>query len=90
MSTDKKVEAIRSFLTGMAEIRLAVKEDAKAMLAAMPADILMDEEALADFMEEMSEELSRKYLVDANGKIPAKTARLILQYSSELSERDDD
>jgi len=87
MSTDKKVEAIKGFLAGMAEIRLAVKEDARAMLAAMPPELLDDAEGLSDFLEEMAQEIAKKYLIAADGKsIAANTARLINRYVNSMLE----
>lgn len=78
---DKKIAAITDFLVGLAEIRKAVKEDAKKLLAAIPQEILLDQESLSAYLEEMTRVIARKYLITEDNKrvVPA-TATLINNY----------
>lgn len=80
-----KVEAIEGFLDGLADLRQAAKDDALKMIAALPLDILLDEAALAEYMQEMVIEISRKYLVNDSGRVPADTAKLINAYVDKMA-----
>lgn len=84
----KKVEAIQEFITGLAEIRAAVKIDAKKMLAAIPLEIIDDEQALTAYLEEMAQVIARKYLIsEDNKKIVPATAKLINKYVEAMLKR---
>lgn len=84
----KKVEAIKEFITGLAEIRAAVKIDAKKMLAAIPVVVVGDETALTAYLEEMAQVIARKYLISAdNKKIVPTTAKLINKYVEAMLKR---
>lgn len=85
-----KVAAIEGFLDGLADLRQAAKEDSLKMIAALPLEILLDEAALAEYMQEMVIEISRKYLVNDSGRVPADTAKLIDNYVSKMAVIQDD
>jgi len=87
---DKKLEAIETFINGLAEIRQAVKDDAKELIRHVPDDILLDPIALADFLAEMAVALSRKHLINDNGRIVTAPAKLIRDYVKAMAVKSDD
>lgn len=86
--TQKKIQAINDFIIGLADIRRRVKEDARLMLAAIPLDILDNQTALTEYLEEMARAISRKYLITQDNKrIVTPTAKLINKYVNAMLKR---
>lgn len=86
---DKKITAITDFVIAASELRDKAKIDALKMLEAIPIAILTDPAALSEFMQEMVVVITKKYLVNDNGTIPAKTSAIILPYVDKMVIKND-
>lgn len=81
---DRKVIAITNFVLGTMALRDAAKADAVKMLEVIPIEILTDPASLSEYMQEMVIAITKKYLVNGQGTIPARTSKIILPYVNRM------
>lgn len=86
---DKKVTAITNFVLGAMALRDEAKLDAVKMLEAIPTAILTDPAAISEYMQEMVVVITKKYLVNDRGTIPARTSKIILPYVNRMAVNND-
>ena len=82
-----KIPAIRGFVVGLMEYRKGVKEDALKLLGKLDLATLSDPEELKAFLEEMVYALSKKHLVNNNGRIQPTCATLVKSYVKGMLKR---
>lgn len=85
--TSKRAVAVR-FLVAMTEYRARVKAETVAAIQRIPLEVLADEQRLRDWLLQLTEEVSRKYLVTEKGRLPADLARAIMAYAEGMGKRD--
>jgi len=76
----KKVQAIKDFLAGLAELRAQVKADSVAMMAGITLEVLADPKNLAAYLEELTATIAHRHLINDKGKVQPAAARLIKAY----------
>ena len=75
-----KKQAIVKFVRQVDAIKQQVKEDALKMVSACPLEVLADPVKLEDYLHEMLDVITKKYLLKDNHKMQKGTAVIISDY----------